>query len=919
MKCPQCQTENSDTHSYCSDCGTRLKPLTRTLKLPLEDLPRSSLFAGRYQIIEEIGDGGMGRVYRAMDTSIGEEIALKIIKSDIVPDSKAIERFRNEMKLTRKIPHRNICRVHDLGEENGTYYITMEYVRGEDLKSFIRRSGQLTVTKTISIATQISEGLEEAHRLGIVHRDLKASNIMIDEEGNARIMDFGIARSLKKKKDTGAGVLVGTPEYMAPEQVETSEVDHRADIYSLGIILFEMLTGKLPFQGGTPVSVALLHRKARPPSPRSLNPEIPIELNALIFKCLEKDRQKRFQSAKEVFEELKKIERIHPQNGRTQPRKRLISSLKQIRISKRSAFIAALLFAAVLAIGLGLSYFSGESAAVGLNLKMMVVLPFENLGPPEDEYFADGITEEITSRLSALRGLGVISRTSAKHFKESQKTAKQIGEELGVDYVLDGTVQWDRSQGRQGRVRVTPQLIRVSDDTQLWSERFDRVIEDIFSVQAEIAEQVARQLDLTILAPNREALHSKPTDNLEAYNFYLKGKEHEYAGWLNSSNEEFEQAIEMLDRATDLDPDFALAYAQKSLIHSRMIFFGADQTPERLEDARKALDKALELQPELPDTQLALAFYYYWGLFDYNKALEVFETLQRAHPNVSPELVGYIERRQGKWEKSLETLGEAFRLNPRYSQLAYEIGLSHLALKRYDQADAWFDRVLSINPKRLHPQLGKIALSVCKSGNTEKARELLVTLSPHPLTDYMWLTLGMFDRKYQDALGRLDSLSYEMYKDQNFLFQKDLAYAVVYWSMGDFSSMRVHAERARKALETDVENQQGDPRYHAALGLVYAYLGNKQEAVREGNRAVSLHPISIDAAIGPIYVLNLAKIYTIIAEHNQAIEQLEYLLSIPSCEYLWNLVTVPCLRLDPTWDPLRRYSKFQQMLERASR
>ncbi len=919
MRCPQCQTENPDTHSYCTDCGTRLHSITKTLKLPLEDLPRGTLFAGRYQIIEELGDGGMGKVYRAMDTTIDEEIALKLIKPEIVPDPKAIERFGNEMKLTRKIPHRNVCRMYDLGEEDGTYYITMEYVRGEDLKSFIRRSGQLTVSKTISIARQICEGLEEAHSLGVVHRDLKSSNVMIDGEGNARIMDFGVARSLKKKGDTRVGVLIGTPEYMAPEQVETSEVDHRADIYSLGVILFEMLTGKVPFQGDTPVSIALLHRKVLPPSPRSFNPEIPEDLNGLILKCLEKNREKRYKTAKETFEALKKVERDHSTNEGIESKKRLAFSMRQIRIFKKPAVLVTLLLLAALAIGFGIRYFSGESPAVGPDLKMMVVLPFENLGPPEDEYFADGITEEITSRLSALQGLGIISRTSAKHFKESQKTAKQIGEELGVDYVLDGTVQWDRSQEGKGRVRVTPQLIRVSDDTQLWSEGFDRVIEDIFSVQAEIAEQVARQLDLTILEPNREALHSKPTGNLEAYNYYLKGKEHEYAGWLNSSDEEFELAVEMLDRATDLDPDFALAYAQKSLIHSRMIFFGTDQTQERLEDAREALDKALELQPELPDTQLALAFYYYWGLFEYDKALEIFESLQKAQPNVSPELVGYIKRRQGKWEESLEILGEAFRLNPRYSQLAYEIGLSHLALKKYNQASAWFDRVLSINPTRLEPRLGKIAISVCVSGNTEEARTLLATLPPHPLTDLMWVTLGMFDRRYQDVLDRLDSISYDMYKTQHFLFRKDLASAGVYWAMKEFSTMKVYAEKARTALEMNVEARPGDPRFHAALGLAYAYLGNKQEAVREGNRAVSQYPVSKDAAMGPIYVLNLARIYTIVAEHNHAIEQLEYLLSVPSCEFLWHLVTVPCLQLDPTWDPLRRYPRFQQILARASR
>jgi serine/threonine protein kinase/Flp pilus assembly protein TadD len=909
MKCPQCHTENLKTSSYCSDCGTRLQDQTKTLRLPPEELPRGSFFAGRYQIIEELGTGGMGTVYRALDTKIDEEIAVKLIKPEIAADSKTIERFRNEMKLTRQIPHRNVCRMHDLGEAEGTCYITMEYVSGEDLKSFIRRSEQLTVSKTISIAKQICEGLDEAHRLGVVHRDLKSSNIMIDKDGNVRIMDFGIARSLKKKDETGAGVMVGTPEYMSPEQVESADVDHRADIYSLGIIIFEMLTGKVPFQGQTPVSIALMHRKAQPPNPRGINPEIPEELNSFILKCLEKNKEKRYQSARETFDTLKRVERDHATTERI--------VFRRTRIFKRPLILTALLFFVAMVITFGILYFSGGSPAAALNLKMMVVLPFENLGPPEDEYFADGITEEITSRLSALQGLGIISRTSARHYKQSQKSGKQVGDELGVDYVLEGTVQWDRDQDRRGRVRVTPQLIRVSDDTQLWSERYDRVIEDIFSVQAEIAEQVAKQLDLTILAPDREALYSKPTDNLEAYNFYLKGREHEYAGWLHSSDQEFGRAVEMLDKATDLDPDFVLAYTQKSVIHSRMHFFGADQTQERLKKAREAVDKALELRPDLPDTQIALAFYHYWGLLDYDKALEIFDSVRKAQPNVSPELVGYIQRRQGKWEESLETLEAAFRLNPRYSQLAYEIGLSYLALHKYDQANMWFDRVLSINPNRLDPQLGKIAVSVCMRGDTGEARRLLETLPPHPLTDYMGLTLRLYDREYQEILDHLGSLSYDTYEAQHFLFQKDLAYAGIYWTMKDFPSMQPHAERAHLLLEEARDDHPGDPRYPAALGLAYAYLGRNQEAVREGNRAVSLYPISKDAAMGPIYVLNLARICTIVGENKRAIEQLEYLLSVPSCEYLWHLVTVPCLRLDPTWDLLRRYPEFQQMLSNS--
>ncbi len=913
MRCPHCYTEVAESSRFCSDCGTHLR-LPKTLKIPLQKLLPGSLFAQRFQIIEELGSGGMGTVYRVLDTNVGEEVALKLIRADIITEPKTIKRFRNEMKFTRQIPHRYVCRMYDLGESEGTTYITMEYVCGEDLKSFIRRSGLLAIPKALSVAKQVCEGLEEAHRVGVVHRDLKSSNVMIDEDGNARIMDFGIARSLKTKDDTGFGVLIGTPEYMSPEQVETTNVDHRSDIYSLGIILFEMLTGSVPFRGDTPVSLALKHRKDIPPEPRDINPEIPEGVSRCILRCLEKDKEKRFQSASEVREVLENVVRDYSTTDRILPNKESADTKLQRSPALKRWRIMALLIAILVVVGIGIQFFQRESPALVTDLKMMVVLPFENLGPPEDEYFADGITEEIHSRLSSLKGLGVISRTSARHYKQSEKTAKQIGEELGVDYVLEGTVQWDRSSDGAGRVRVTPQLIRVSHDTQLWSERYDRILEDIFSVQADIAEQVAKQLDLAILAPARAALDVEPTDNLEAYQYYLKGKEHEYMGWLGSSAAEFEQAIEMYDRATSLDPEFALAYTEKSLIHSRLHFFGEDNTKDRLEKAKEALDRALELEPELQEAQLALAFFYYWGLLDYDRALEVFESVQKSHPNVSAELKGFVQRRQGKWEESLETLESAYKLNPRYSQLAYEIGLSYLAMRQYERADIWFDRVLSINPDRLSPQLGKIAIYVCENGDIQAASALLESLPDHQLSDIMHFTLGMFQRKYNQVFAALEALTYDSYRAQHFLFHKNLAIAQLYQAKGDRTRVKSYADAARTYLESALQDQPGDPRFHAALGLAYAYLGRRQDALREGSRAVTLYPVSKDATMGPLYILNLARIHTIIGDYEKAIDHLEYLLSIPSFEFLWQIVSVRCLELDPMWDPLRGHPEFQKLL-----
>jgi len=306
-RCPKCQFDNPPDTLYCGKCATPLPSPeeisvshTKTLETPVEELTRGTTFAGRYEIIEELGKGGMGKVYRSYDKQLKEEVALKLIKPEIASDKKTLDRFSNELKIARKIVHKNVGRMYELMENKGVFFITMEYVQGQDLKGLIRQSGQLAVGTTISIAKQVCEGLAEAHRLGVVHRDLKPSNIMIDKEGNARIMDFGIARSLEAKGITGAGVMIGTPEYMSPEQVEGKEVDQRSDIYSLGVILYEMVTGRVPFEGDTPFTIGVKHKSETPKDPKELNPQIPEDFSQVILRCLEKDKENRFKGAGDV-------------------------------------------------------------------------------------------------------------------------------------------------------------------------------------------------------------------------------------------------------------------------------------------------------------------------------------------------------------------------------------------------------------------------------------------------------------------------------------------------------------------------------------------------------------------------------------------------------------------------------------------
>jgi len=911
MKCPKCQTENLDEARFCRTCGRNLQVSspsdidTPPLKPSSEELSRGTLFAGRYEVIEELGKGGMGRVYRVLDTKIDEEVALKLIRPEVASERKTIKRFSNELRLARQISHKHVCRMYDLSEEAGIHYITMEYVPGESLKSMIKMTKQFSASTAISIAKQICQGLAEANKYGVVHRDLKPGNIMIDRDGNVRIMDFGIARSIESKEVTETGMLIGTPEYMSPEQVRGEGEDHRSDIYSLGIILYEMLTGKLPFEGKTPISIAMKHQREVPKNPEELNPQIPDSLIHVILKCMEKKKEMRYQGAEELLTELNKIE----------GRKQIISPERMKITYQRFRTLVAALFVAVLLAGISYRLIFDRQPMSSSERKMLVVLPFSNLGSSEDGYFADGITDEITNRLATLNMLGVISRTSAFQYRNTNKTIKQIADELDVDYVLEGSVRWNRSPTGKGRIRVASQLVRVTDDIQVWSESYDRVIDDIFSVQSEIAEQVAQQLDLTVLEPERRAMNARPTENLRAYDYYLRGREHEDRGWAYLDNQEFELALEMLDKATDLDPGFTLAYVRKSYIHSRMYFFAVDHTEERLEKSWAAVTKALELQPDYPEALRILAFYYYWGLSDYNRAAEIFESVQKMAPNFDPQVLGYIQRRQGRWEQCLETLERAFRINPRDTQIAYELGGAYISMRRYEEAEGWFNRALAIYPDHLPAQLGKIGISVLSEGNTKKALAALEKVPRHQLRDYMWFTLNMLERNYPAVLDWIASLSYDTYEDQHFYFQKDLAYASVYYAMNDLQLMKTHAESVRMVLEKAVVERAEDPRFHAALGLAYAYLDRKEEAIQEGRLAEKLHPVSRDAAQGPIYLLNLAKIYTVIGEHKEAIDQLKYLLSIPHAEYLWQLISIPQLRLDPQWDSLREHPRFEALLE----
>ncbi|MHC4595812.1 MAG: tetratricopeptide repeat protein [Planctomycetota bacterium] len=540
----------------------------------------------------------------------------------------------------------------------------------------------------------------------------------------------------------------------------------------------------------------------------------------------------------------------------------------------------------------------------------LVVLPFENLGSAEDEYFADGITEEIMSRFSAIHALGVISRTSAIQYKNSNKTIQEIGEELGVEYVLEGTVRWDRPSEGLSRVRVTPQLIRVSDDTHLWSEHYDAVLADIFQVQSDIAEQVAQALDITLLEPERQALASRPTENMEAYEYYLRGKEYFQRSGLENDRR---MAIRMYEKAVELDPMFALSHAELSRAHVRM-YRRFERSEERLALANQAVDRAFELNPNLPEAHLALGEYYYRGHLNYDRALEQFAIIRKSQPNNSEllSLISFVQRRQGKFEQALANLKRASELNPHHTQL-YHVALTYMILRKYAEAERYYERIISMAPELPTAYGDKARLYLSWQGSTEKARAVLekalenVKSTENPYINLL-VKLDVYDRSYQEALDRL-SLKSEDTGNKFAFVPNALRYAQIYEHMNNKELEQTYYESARSVLQAKIEEQPEDARFHSSLGIAYAGLGRKENAIREGKRGAELYPVTKDAWGGLQQIKDLARIYVMVGEFDAAIDQLEFLLSKPG------LTSIPLLRLDPAWDPLRDHPRFKRLIE----
>jgi serine/threonine protein kinase len=672
MKCPKCNFENPDTQSFCGNCGTQLLPaievpeITKTLETPARDLTRGTKFARRYEIVEKLGTGGMGSVYRVEDTKIREDVALKLIRPDIAADKKTIERFSNELKLARKIRHKNVCQMFDLGEAEGTHYITMEYISGEDLKSFIKRAAPVSIERAMSITKQVCEGLAEAHKLGIVHRDLKPSNIMIDKAGNARIMDFGIAHSVKGEAITGEDVVIGTPDYMSPEQVGEKEVDQRSDIYSLGAVLFEMLTGERPFKGDTSLSVAMKHKSEAPPNPKWLNDQIPDRLSRLVLMCLEKDKERRYQSAEDLLSALDNIEEKKIQKADKEEKK-----------------------------------------------KSIAVLPFNNMSAdPEQEYFCDGMTEEIISDLSNVQALRVISRSSAMTLKGTKKKIREIAQEVDVNYILEGSV---RKVGNN--LRITAQLIDGTTDEHLWAKKYRGTLDDVFDIQEKVSRSIVDALKVKLDPSEDKKISEKPIEDVRAYDLYLRARKE----ILSVTEKGLERALQLIKHGLSIIGDNEQIYGAMGYAYFQYFNLCFKHEENSLLQLGKCADKVFELNRDS-----------YIGHF----------------------LEALIHWKKGNIKQAVREYKKTLNIDPNHIDSLVQISYFYTISGKPSAAKPWLDRLNEIAPLDWLA-LWMIAEAECVIGNFETALEPLMTcLKLYPEHPFCQLSYGhglAYVNRFQEA------------------------------------------------------------------------------------------------------------------------------------------------------------------------
>ena len=878
---------------------------------------------GAYEILGPLGAGGMGEVYRARDGKLDREVAIKVLPESVGSDPDALARLEREAKAVASLSHPNILAIHDFGSEGGISYAVMELLAGRTLRERLA-DGPVPEKLAVDYALQIARGLSAAHEKGVVHRDLKPENLFVTKGGHLKILDFGLAKRVgsaapggetsapTESGQTAPGTVMGTVSYMSPEQAKGLPIDHRSDIFSFGAVLYEMLSGEKAFGRPTQNETIAAILKEEPAAFSGSGLRISPALDHIVRHCLEKDRDDRFQSAKDIAFTLS--EASGP--GST-------AGSEPVQAAARKAPKRALLVFSVVGIAIAVaagaflllhSRASPPSSKPG-GVQRVAVLPFENLGSPEDDYFADGIADAVRGKLTSLRGIEVIARGSSIGYKKSAKSPKRIADELEARYLLTATVRWQKSAGAS-RVQVSPELVEVRESgapASKWQQPFDAALTDVFQVQSDIASRVAQALGVALGGGDEKRLSETPTRNLSAYDAFLKGEEASQS-LAAEDPRALTKALAYYEEAVAQDPAFAQGWMQLSRTCSRLYALSTP-TPERAERSRVAAERALALAPNRPWGHLAQGSYELFVRADPKRAHDTFARGRLLAPNDADLVSGSAmsEELGGRWDRSIEDFQQAERLDPRSVLTQIKLGEVLLFTKRLPELRPVMDRLQALAPANLSAMEGRVlyflvqgdlagARGVLRAAPREVERTALVSY----IASY-WDLVWVLDDEDRSLLLRLTPSAFDDDKGA-----WALARAQAFALNRDAANVRASAEIARGAFEEQLRATPDDRQRHVILGVTLAYLGRKDEAIREGRRAIALNPPNVDAYADPYFRHQIVRIYMLGGEPEKALDELEPLMKVPY------FLSPGWLRIDPNFDPLRGNPRFQKLLKADS-
>jgi eukaryotic-like serine/threonine-protein kinase len=844
-----------------------------------------------YKILEHLGGGGMGVVYKAQDLKLDRPVALKFLPPELIRDPEAKERFIREAKAASALDHQNICVVHDIGEaDDGQIYIVMAFYDGETLKKKIER-GPLKIEEAVDIATQVALGLTKAHEHGIVHRDIKPANIMVTVDGVPKIVDFGLAKLIGRTMLTKEGSSLGTAAYMSPEQARGEPADKRTDVWAIGVVLYEMLTGRRPFEAEYENALMYSILNAQPEPITGLRTGVPIDLERVVSKCMAKAPTDRYQHVDELIVDLKHLS--HEQSSLRR------SPFEKPTLLRRRKRIIGIAIGLLILTGMGAATWwvllrGGARVSSSREPRSIAVLPLAILGSGgEEKIFADGIHGEILNSLTKIKMLRVKAQTSVLQYRDTKKRVQDIADELGVDFLMEGSVH------RAGdSIRVQAQLIDAKTEDHLWAETYDRPFTDILRIESSIAQSIASALNAVLTPRETVLLANKPTVNPEAYEYYLKGL---YYWRIPVGTEGNENASEMFKKAISLDSNFALALAWLAKLEFTQGTLLVKPAPERISLGRWALDRARSIAPDLPEVHSAEACYFYYVEMDSGRAWREFAAALRDQENSSELLwqAGDFLLNQGAVETAQGYLTRSYDLDPTLNGARWANACA-LYLRRFEEAERWCSIMIEKDPTNGGSYYRKGLVAFFGSGDIEKAKRVLdewiMTTGNRLEEDNLLLRfeIAYYSRDYKEAL-RLLSKSGGMHVQRSQMY-----------------SLLGEPARAREHLDSAIVEMTRRQRLEitwAELGLIYAMQGRRNEALKEMARA--LHPGAKIFNWGRTVERKVAEIWIVLGEHERAIDQLEYLLSVPS------EVTNARLRLDPIYDPLRSNPRFQTLLTRS--